>query len=199
MTLSHPYYTAPSPGRVAVHIEGADFAVEALKQVEFAVRRRVLSAAVRAANAVVVREAKLLAPTGATGMLKKQIRGTVKFDPRGGLITGHVRSAATKKQRGKGIHNAARYAHLVIGGTKPHVIQRAEDGPALATPSGFYTRIQHPGSKPRPFMEQAADKCFREAVAHFESKLEERLNIEVQKIARQQTAAAALAAIGERF
>ncbi|NLX57284.1 MAG: hypothetical protein GXY58_19415 [Planctomycetaceae bacterium] len=151
---------------ITTRIVGADAAIKALQQLEFAARRRVVLAAVRASNAVIVREARSRAPVGKSGELKRQIRGTVKMDQISGDVRGESKSRATKRQRDSGVRFASRYAHMVIGGTKPHEITR-RDGGSLATPQGYYQRIQHPGAKPRPFMEQAADAAFQTAINAF--------------------------------
>lgn len=192
----------PTSSKVSIHLEGATVAVESLKELEFAVRRRVVSAAVRASNAEIVREARKLAPV-ATGLLAKSIRGTVKMDRASGRVYGYVRakrSAGQSKKAKEGDKNPARYAHLVIGGTKPHSIQKGDKSEMLALPGGWYTRVWHPGIKPRPFMEQAASNVFPHAVRAFELKLEERLIVETTKIYKaNQAKAAAVNAIAERF
>lgn len=194
------YFKANDPGsRVTVHIEGVEGALEVLKQLEFAARRRVVSAAVRASNAVVVKEAKSLAPVGKTGKLKKQIRGTVKMQPASGIVYGTIRSGATKAMRKKGVKSAARYAHLVIGGTKPHSIQKGDEGAMLALPGGYYTRLNHPGAKPRPFMEQAANQVFQAAINAFGFKLDEALAKEIEKVKHLGATRQAMAAIAARF
>lgn len=189
------YFLSNDPGsKVEVRIDGVAAAVEVLKTLEFAIRRRVVSAAVRAANAVIVREARQLAPVGATGLLKKQMRGTVKMQRASGIVYGTIRSGATKAMRKKGVKTAARYAHLVIGGTKPHSIQQGDQGPMLALPGGWYTRLWHPGAKPRPFMEQAANMAFQQAINAFEFKMDEALAKEIAK-ARKSGAAAVAAMV----
>jgi HK97 gp10 family phage protein len=186
--------------KVSIHIEGATTAVQSLKELEFNARRRVVSAAVRASNAVIVREAKKLAPTD-TGLLQRSIRGTVKMDRVSGRVYGYVRakrSAGQKKKAKEGDKNPARYAHLVIGGTKAHEIKRDKGGLAIGT--GFYTRVWHPGIKPRPFMEQAASNAFQEAISDFSEKFQEALTKETTKIYNANRAkVAALSAIAERF
>lgn len=190
--------STPSGSRVTTHIVGADQAVEALKKLEFAARRRVVTSATRASNAVLVRAAREMSPVGKTGQLKKQIRGTVKFDRITGTVSGTIRSHATKKQSAKGIRTAARYAHLVIGGTRPHEITASGDG--LKTPAGFYRRINHPGAKPRPFMEEAANQYFQQAINAFGFQLDVALSREVAKLRQAGQAKAALvAAVAERF
>lgn len=173
-------YTA-SPSAITTRIIGADTAIKALQQLEFAARRRVVSAAVRASNTVIVREARSRAPVGKTGELKRQIRGTVKMDQATGIVRGEIKSRATKRQRDSGVRFASKYAHLVIGGTKPHDIQR-KDGGSLATPQGYYQRVQHPGAKPRPFMEQAADAVFQQAINAFGVKFDIAFLKEVEKV-----------------
>ena len=192
----------PTTSKVSIHIEGATTAVQSLKELEFAARRRVVSAAVRASNAVIVREAKKLAPED-TGLLKRSIRGSVKMDRASGRVYGSIRakrSSAQKKKAKEGDKNPARYAHLVIGGTKPHSIQKGDETAMLALPGGWFTRVWHPGIKPRPFMEQAASNAFQEAISDFSEKFEEKLVAECTKIYRaNQAKEAALNAIRDRF
>lgn len=182
---------------VQVRIEGATVADKTLRDIEFAARRRVVSAAVRAGNAVIIREARNLAPVR-TGNLRRQIRGTVKMDRVSGRVYGYVRARATKAQRTKGVQSAARYAHLVVAGTKPHEIPARPRG-AMQLPGGFFTRVMHPGARPRPFMEQAASNVFSDAVRAFDFKFSERLIVEINKARAKNAAAGQLAAIKARF
>lgn len=188
---------SPHSATVSIHIEGATVAVQSLKDLEFAARRRVVSAAVRASNRAIVAEAKKLAPVG-TGLLRKQIRGTVQMDRSSGRVYGYVRARASTAQKTKGVTNAARYVHLVVGGAKAHAIERKDKNLAVGT--GFFTRVWHPGIKPRPFMEQAASAAFGQAISDFSEKFEEALVKETTKIYNANRAkAAAFAAIGARF
>jgi len=194
------YFTSNAPGSVvSVHVEGVREAVEVLKKLEFAARRRVVSAAVRAANAVIVKTARSLAPVGKTGLLKKQIRGSVKFQPGSGVVWGDIRSHATKAQRKRGGPNAGKYAHLVIGGTRPHSIEKGATGAMLALPSGFYSRVMHPGARPRPFMDQAANAAFREAINAFGWKMDQALAKEIEKVKQLGATRQALDVIRARF
>ena len=188
-------YYSTEHAKITLHLEGATTAHEGLTKLEYAARRRVVSAAVRAANSVVVKKARELCPVGKTGQLKKQLHGTVKQDRVSGTVYGYVRSSATKRQRKKGIVTAARYAHLVIGGTKPHSIEKGDELAMLKLPGGFYTRVNHPGAKPRPFMERAADAVFHDAIFAFAAKFDERLAVERAKVFQS----AALSAIRGRF
>lgn len=196
--MANPFYRSNDPGsQLEVRIDGADWAVEMLKQMEFAIRRRCLSAAIRAANAVMVKEARQRAPVGKTGMLKKQIRQGVKMYRDSGIVYGYIKSGARKKERKKGAETASRYAHLVMGGTNPHSIQKGDQAEMLKLPGGWYTKVQHPGAKPNPFMEEAAKASFKAAINAFESKLEERINVEQQKLSASKSAAAATASQAE--
>jgi len=194
------YFLPSTSGNIiTTRIEGVKEATEALKQLEFAARRRVVSAAVRAANAVIVKEARHLAPVGKTGQLKKQIRGTVKMDRVSGVVRGEIKSSPTKKQRKPGVRFASKYAHMVIAGTKPHSIQKGAGGPMLQLPTGFYARLWHPGAKPRPFMEQAASTAFQAAVNAFGFKFDEALAKEIEKVKHLGATRQALATIAARF
>jgi hypothetical protein len=161
---------------VKMHIEGADTAQRVLRHLQFAARRRVVTAATRAGCKEIVLIARRMAPVR-TGMMKRQISTSVKFDRIRGKVAGTVRVKRTRAMKRDDKRAAARYVHLVVGGARAHEIPRA-DAPehvALRTQHGFFTRVQHPGMKPRPFMDQAANVGWRAAVAAFSAKFDEAL------------------------
>lgn len=195
---SSPYPT------IDIRIEGVARAVANLRSLEYNTRRRVVSAAVRAANAVVVKEARAQAPRR-RGALAASIRGSLKLDRSTGTLVGAIAFKSTKAQKRKGWD--AFYAHMVIGGTKPHQIPRSHKVARLrkekygggkdmryAANRGtiarryavfggrVYSRVQHPGIKPNPFMERTADTSFTAAVAAFQTKFSEAMEAEIAKL-----------------
>jgi hypothetical protein len=66
------------------------------------------------------------------------------------------------------------YRHMVIGGTKPHVI-KAKKG-ALAFGGRFATEVQHPGSRPNPFVERSVRGQERRIEEFVQRQLEKELN-----------------------
>lgn len=64
-----------------------------------------------------------------------------------------------------GVTATADYAAAVHDGTRPHVI-RAKNGKALAFPGSngqtiFRRSVNHPGTRPRPFLRNAVDQVLR--------------------------------------
>ena len=191
---------------VDIRIEGVSRAVANLDTLEYNARRRVVSAAVRAANAVVVRAARVNAPKR-SGALSASIRGSLKLDRSTGSLIGTVAFKSTKAQKRKG--RDAFYAHMVIGGTKLHQIPKAHAVARMrkekygggadmryaanrgtrtrryaAFEGHVFSRVQHPGIKPNPFMERAAEASFSAAVAAFTAKFGGRMEAETSKLRR---------------
>ena len=189
---------------VDIRIEGASRAIANLKNLEYNARRRAVSAGVRAANAVVVKAARAAAPRR-TGALAASIRGSLKLDKATGTLVGTVHFRSTKAQKKKG--KDAFYAHMVIGGTKPHEIpSRYQKGRMRKAKYGggkdmryaanrgamkrcyavfggrVFSRVSHPGAKPNPLMERVASSAFTPAVAAFETKFSAAMQAEVAKL-----------------
>jgi HK97 gp10 family phage protein len=189
---------------VDIRIEGVSRAIANLKDLEYNARRRAVSAGVRAANAVVVNAARAASPRR-TGALAASIRGSLKLDKTTGTLVGTVTFKSTKAQKKKG--KDAFYAHMVIGGTKPHEIpERYQKGRMRKAKYGggkdmryaanrgatkrryvafggrVYSRVGHPGIKPNPFMERVASSAFAPAVQAFETKFAAAIQAEVAKL-----------------
>ena len=160
---------------VSVRVEGIDQAIRSLRTIDYNARRRVASAGVRAGNRVFVKAARSAAPKR-TGVLAKSIRGSVKLDRSAGTLRGTVASKATRAQKKKG-HDSY-YAHMVIGGAKPHAIPKSRRG-VIAIGRKVYRRVQHPGTRPNPFLEQVATREFNNAVRAFEKAFGEKLEKEI--------------------
>lgn len=72
-------------------------------------------------------------------------------------------------------NRVAWYAHLVEFGTRPHEIRPREQGGALQF-GGVTTRsVQHPGTRPRPFMRPAVDLKLPAAIEAITAKIRDRL------------------------
>lgn len=173
---------------VRINVSGIGEAIAKLKTLEYNARRRAVSAAVRAGNAVIVRAAKAAAPRR-SGALAASIRGTTKLDRKTGTLIGSVTFKSTKSQKKKGLD--AYYAHMVIGGTKPHDIprvskRRGQNGKAkrqyVVIDGHPYSRAKHPGQRPNPFMDHVADSSFSEVVHAFEARFAEAMDAEMAKV-----------------
>ena len=166
--------------QVTTTITGIRASNEALRQLEFAARRRVVSAAIRAGASVVQDAARQRAPVGLTGNLRRQLRTSVKMDRSTGTVSATIAGRATKANKAKG--QVAWYTRLVIGGTKPHMIRPVLAG-GLSIGDGVYGSALHPGAKPNPFMEQAADSVAAAAVQAFDARFFEKMEEEIARTA----------------
>lgn len=100
------------------------------------------------------------------------------------VASGELRNSAriTSRVRGADVtvsvkvgNRVAWYAHLVEYGTRPHEIRPKEQGGALQF-GGVTTRsVQHPGTRPRPFMRPAVDLKLPAAIDAITAKIRERL------------------------
>lgn len=96
-----------------------------------------------------------------SGELKKSARITTRA--KGATVSASVKVGNAK----------AWYAHLVEFGTRPHAIKASEGAMRFG---GTITRaVDHPGTRPRPFMRPTADEKLGEAVSAVKAKIKERL------------------------
>jgi hypothetical protein len=102
---------------------------------------------------------------------------------RSGKLVGTVRVVTRKRGRevsaGVRVGNRRKgifYAHMVMGGTKPHLI-KARPGGVLRFLGGVVVRkVQHPGSRPNPFVEQAISAALFSAFQAGFAVVTERIN-----------------------
>lgn len=168
---------------VAFDIRGVDEAMRNLKDLDEKIRRRIVTAAVRAGSRVIIKEARARAPRR-TGKLAKNIRATVNRDRITGTIKARIRPKPTKAQKAAG--KGAWYAHMVIGGTKPHRIPRDDETRGSKYikigPNQYRYSADHPGIQGNNFMEQAASAAFQPSLIAFRHKYTEQLDREVLKL-----------------
>lgn len=162
---------------VTARVEGIANAIRTLRNLEQKARRRVVSASVRAGVNVMKATAMGMTPIK-TGTLRRSVRASMNMDRRTGTVTGKVAAGkVTKSQAKKGL--TAYYAHMVHGGTKPHVIT-ARHG-ALGTPQGPRTTAQHPGARANPWMERAGGASFAAAIKAFTDAFAAKMQEEINK------------------
>ena len=164
---------------VTVELKGVRSTYETLKDMEFKIVRKILQSAVRAGMAEIRTTARKLAPVE-TGLLRKQLTSSAKTDRVTGTVVGTLKPKRTKAARAKGKAHSGRYLHLVVGGTKEHGISAAR------FKGQYYSRVQHPGAKPQPFMDQAVSISYRAALISFNAKLDERVLKEAAKLRAKQ-------------
>lgn len=88
-----------------------------------------------------------------------------------GLKAGQVARLIGPNKRVNG-RRRAQFAHLVEGGTKPHKIRPKEPGGKLQLRNGqFVDEVDHPGTKPNPFMQRSLKAVDGQAKFLFERGL----------------------------
>ena len=168
---------------ITFEIKGLKSARKALDTMEFRIRRNIVQSATRAGMGVLRAASRRAAPAD-TGLLRRQLSVSVKTDRVTGTVTGTLKPKRTKKAKQKGTKHSGHYHHIVIGGSKPHVI------PGGVIGGNYYTRIEHPGIPGRPWMDEVINQNFRAAIVAFEVKLDERIIKEANKLhARQRMTA----------
>ena len=132
------------------YLAGVEETTKALLEFPLKFEMRATRKALRAAGNVMKAAIKPLVPVG---------KGIAHKDASSDLV-GTLRVSTAK--RGKTLHATVKigdrrkgvfYAHMVLGGTKPHVI-KAKPGGALNLLGVIRKRVQHPGSKPNDLMER---------------------------------------------
>lgn len=154
------------PGRFVLKgkLVGGNALDDLLAQLPDRMTRKVAGNALRAAARVVAAQQRkdLDAQTKpGTGELRRAIQvkaGRVKKEGTRKAYAGVFPRGATAK---RGRSNEAPLAHLIEGGTKPHVIRPKRKGVrALKLPGPRFAKIvHHPGTAPRPFIAPSVDRA----------------------------------------
>lgn len=159
----------------AIRLEGIEESKRVLKTLEYKARRRVVTAAARAGGREILKNARSYAPTR-TGQLRKQLRQSVNNNRATGTVTATIKPKRTKAQRRKGAQLRSNVIHLVVGGTRPHVIP----GP-ISFAGRIFSQVDHPGARANPFMDRAANKSFQPAIAAFQREFGRKMDQEIQR------------------
>lgn len=182
---------------IRMDIEGLPRVKRLLVQLPQKVQKRVLVKATRAGAAPITKAVKNLAPR-VTGILRRSIISKFTTYPSGVVVgvTGQRLGDASqlsirkiRKGRG-GISGRGKIVplHLVEEGTQPHRIPTEGNLPVpMKLRSGtsgwhYVSVVNHPGSRPQNFMKRAAQIAAPQAVSGFTRKLEQEVDIEINRI-----------------
>lgn len=149
------------------NIEGLAELQAALQAFPVKIEKNILRGALRAGAQKIREEAQRLVPVK-SGALKRSIR--VSTNAQGAVAKSTLRAGDAK----------AFYAHMVEFGTAPHKIT-ARKAKVLAI---GVASVNHPGSKPKPFMRPAMDSRAQAAAEAAGDYLRERIPLEAVKISR---------------
>lgn len=136
--------------------------VAALQSLPAKVEQNVMRSAMRQGANVVRDEARENVQVK-TGKLRKSIR--VSTSARRGVVTATVATGDRK-------------AHLIEFGTAAHLIKPKKKDSALAFGSSVVADVNHPGSRPFPFMRTAADTRVADVLAAVGEQVRRRLTKE---------------------
>lgn len=132
-------------------VKGLSALQAALDQLPAKIEANILRGALRAGAKVLAEEIKRNVPER-TGALAQSIKFGAKLDKRDGKVSAYARAGGRGKKGKPGVF----YAHMVEFGTAAHIIQ-APPGARLAVRGVFYSSVQHPGARKRPFVRPALD------------------------------------------
>ena len=169
---------------IRTSVDGVDHLVQQLQGLNRTLRNRVSRRIAVAASKAVATAAKSFAPRG-TGTLQRSQGVVIRtyggvnhrrfvgvIGARSGYLKGRgFKLAQRETDRGKRNIGAAVYQHLVIGGTRPHFLNKGARlirkskvstgrvirvGEALRMSTGVIgKRKMHPGARPNPFLQRA--------------------------------------------
>jgi HK97 gp10 family phage protein len=137
---------------------------EALKTLAPKIEKNIMRAALRAGVNVIKNEAKQEVPVK-TGALRKSLKVSTKS--KDGKVTAVLKADS----------RIAPHAHLVEFGTRPHKI-KPRNGDALVIGGHVVADVDHPGSRPKPFLRPSFDSKAPQAIEAVASKIRERLTKE---------------------
>jgi HK97 gp10 family phage protein len=124
-------------------------------------QKNINRSALRAGAATLLPEVKSRIPVD-SGQLQASARITTRA--KGATVSASVKVG----------NFVAWYAHLVEYGTQSHV-ERARDG-AMQFSGVTVREVNHPGTRPQPFMRPAIDHAFPQVIAAVTAKIRQRLN-----------------------
>lgn len=165
---------------LTLKVQGIDDAVRRLEAMPRKLQRRVVGKSIRAASKPVQRTAARMAPR-LTGLLSKSMMVRIR--------TRKWKSIAIIGPRNRTVNgkNPQAYAHVVEGGSEPHVIKptktKALKFTTKAGDTVFAKMVRHPGIRPRHFMRRTAQLSFATAVAEFSRKFGNEVALEAYKAA----------------
>lgn len=133
------------------HVQGVDEVIKNLLEFPVKFEQNIVRGGLRAMAVVVQTSARPLVPVG-RGVThpgaSASLAGTLRVST---YKVGKQMVASVKiGNRRKGVF----YAHMVLGGTRPHLI-RARNGGMLAFWGIFTAQVRHPGARANPFLDVA--------------------------------------------
>lgn len=173
-----------------IKINGLDQLLATLKDVELAVKTKIVRRAMRHAGQIVLNAARSRVPTE-TGLLKQSLAIKYKYYPTSATAVAIVgprtkfrrmvqrSSRVVKKYRI--LSNPSNYAHLVEFGTRPHALGRGSDRVRRSGRNGPQRGRMHPGAVAKPFIGPALASSRSAAIQAMTTELAKNIIQEVSQ------------------
>ena len=180
----------------SIRIEGLAELNDRLAQLPERIAKKIVAAGLRTGARVILRQAKLNAKrTGGSGTLYRAVtlardRKSTSATPMYSIYTRRGRSYQANMRQGRQGSNRRRnrnnmdgfYGPFVEFGTRPHQI-KARPGKALAFQGAggmvFRRSVNHPGSRPRPYLGTAYQSKKIEALEAVKNYVRQRIDAEI--------------------
>jgi HK97 gp10 family phage protein len=137
---------------------------EALRTLSPKIEKNIMRSALRAGVNVIKNEAKHEVPVK-SGALRKSLKVTTKS--KNGTVTAVLKADS----------RIAPHAMLIEFGTRPHKI-KPRNGGALVINGHVVADVEHPGSRPRPFLRPSYDSKAPQAIAAVAEQIRKRLTVQ---------------------
>src|SRR5882672_3366005 len=134
------------------HVQGVDEVIKRLLEFPVKFEQNIVRGGLRAMAVVVQIFARPLVPVG-RGVIHPGASASLADTLRVSTYrVGRQLIASVKVgNRRKGVF----YAHMVLGGTKPHLIRARNQGVLRLSGGVFVKQVQHPGARAQPFLDTA--------------------------------------------
>lgn len=172
-----------------IEVKGLSELADILDQLPLELQKKAIRPALVAAAAPMEAEAKRLAPQ-VTGGLSRGIKTVVKVDPGiGGETYASIRSTSRIShliEFGTALHKIATKTKKVMARLSASANGRGMKGKTTALGYQVYGKeVEHPGTRPQPFLRPAFDTKHAESLRTFADKLRESIVSTVRRAAKR--------------
>jgi hypothetical protein len=134
------------------HIHGVDEVIRRLREFPVKFEQNIVRGGLRAMAVVVQTFARPLVPVG-RGVIHPGASASLADTLR--VSTYRVGQQMVASVKVGNIRKGVFYAHMVLGGTRPHLIRARGQGMLRLSGGTFVKQVQHPGARPNPFLDVA--------------------------------------------
>lgn len=168
-----------SKSAFSMKLAGVEGVMKTFRELPETVQRKIMRPVINKASTPVVKSAKQRVKPMSKTIAKSMTKKVRSYSRTNSVL---VAIGPDSKYVGEDGHKPSKTAHLIEGGTKPHIIKTAGwHGKGAAQ-----YQVKHPGTPARPFLKPALETNRAQGMNIFQSELKRRLPIEAQKYAAKQ-------------